>query len=365
MSTLARGSGDKGRCVTVRRGGGVALLAVALTALLAGVVPGAAASSPAPAGLAARRAALVDQLAAIQGPRSGARRDLLAAEQQFSAAQRRLLDARARLAALDARLLELSRHIADDEHVLTIARLQLAALVRATYEAVGAEGFAAAILSSDSFNQAIDRVRGAEHVADQVQRLQRTVSGRESALLRERSELSDEFARAAQAEALLAVDANRLMVMVAHRDAAFRDLDGPARELARRIAEIDQELGGPLRQHGLCGNHFAYGQCTWYVASRRCIPWFGNAWEWWHNAAALGYPEGHDPRLGAIAVWGRRGHGASSVGHVALVEAVGPTDGVPAGHFKVSEMNHDGWDRVDYRVVDDGAVLGFIYDSTQ
>jgi CHAP domain len=365
MGTLARGSGDKGRSVAVRRRGGIALLAVALTALLAGVAPGVAASSPAPSDLTARRAALVDQLASLQGPRADARRDLLAAERQFAAAQRRLLDARARLAVLNARLLDLSRHIADDEHVLTTARRQLSTLVRATYESVGDDGFAAAILSSDSFNQAIDRVRGAQHVADQVLRLQRTVSGRESALLRERGELRDEFARAAQVEALLAVDANRLMVLVAHRDGAFRGLDGPARELARRIAEIDQELAGPLRRHGLCGNHFAYGQCTWYVASRRCIPWFGNAWEWWHNAAALGYPEGHEPRVGAVAVWGRHGHGASSVGHVALVEAVGPTDGVPAGHFKVSEMNHDGWDRVDYRVVENGAVLGFIYDADQ
>jgi peptidoglycan hydrolase CwlO-like protein len=346
----------------LRRGGRVALLAAALTALLAGTVPGAsAASGSQQPSLAARRAALVDQLATLQGPRADARRDLLTAEQQLALAQRRLLDARSRLAVLDARLLDLSRHIADDEHVLTTARLQLSTLVRATYEAVGDDGFAAAILSSDSFNQAIDRVRGAQHVTDQVQRLQRTVSARESALLRERSELREEFARAGQIEDLLARDANRMMVLVARRDAAFRDLDGPARELARRIAEIDQQLAGPSRLHGACGNHFAYGQCTWYVASRRCIPWFGNAWEWWHNAAALGYPEGREPAVGAIAVWGRHGHGASSVGHVALVEAVGPTDGVPAGHFKVSEMNHDGWNRVDYRVVDNGAVLGFIY----
>jgi peptidoglycan hydrolase CwlO-like protein len=350
----------------LRRGGRVALLAAALTALLAGAVPGAsAAATPASSGLAARRAALVDQLAALRGPRAGARHDLLAAEQQFALAQRRLIEARSRLSALDTRLLDLSRHIADDEHVLTTARLELSTLVRATYESVGDDGFAAAILSSDSFNEAVDRVRGAQHVTDQVQRLQRTVSGRESAVLRERSELRDEFARAEQVESLLAIDANRMMVLVAHRDAAFRDLDGPARELARRIAEIDQQLAGPPGLHGLCRNHFAYGQCTWYVASRRCIPWFGNAWEWWHNAAALGYPEGHDPRIGAVAVWGRHGHGASSVGHVALVEAVGPTDGVPAGHFKISEMNHDGWDRVDYRVVDNGAVLGFIYTSGQ
>jgi surface antigen len=75
----------------------------------------------------------------------------------------------------------------------------------------------------------------------------------------------------------------------------------------------------------------------------------------------MGYPEGHTPRVGAIAVWGRRGHGASGVGHVALVEEVGPTADVPADHFKVSEMNHSGWNRVNYRIVPDGAVLGFIY----
>ena len=66
---------------------------------------------------------------------------------------------------------------------------------------------------------------------------------------------------------------------------------------------------------------------------------------------------------GAIGVyWPGRG-GASWVGHVVYVEAVGPNDGIPAGYFKLSEMNWDGWDRVDYRVVanDPNVFQGFIY----
>jgi peptidoglycan hydrolase CwlO-like protein len=342
-----------------RRGLIAAVAATACTALLLS----ASASAASPTGLAAQRAELVQRLVAIDGPRAGARHDLLATEQQLAVTQRRLLDARRHLAALDSRLLDLSRHIADNEHALTTARGQLAALLRSTYEvSSGDDGFAGAILSADSFNEAMDRIRGAQHVTDQVQRLSRTVRSSEQALITERDDLRDQFARATQIESQLGKDTNRMVALVAERSAAFRDLDGPARALAKQIADVDQQLAGPpslLR--GGCANHFAFGQCTYYVASRRCIPWFGNAWEWWHNAAVMGYPEGHTPRVGAIAVWGRHGHGASSAGHVALVEEVGPTADVPADHFKVSEMNHSGWDRVNYRIVADDAVLGFIY----
>jgi surface antigen len=154
-----------------------------------------------------------------------------------------------------------------------------------------------------------------------------------------------------------------MLALVAQRDAAFRNVDGPARNVAAQIAEIDMELSGqqPVNASGSCGNHFAYGYCTYYVATRRCIPWFGNAWEWWGNAAAYGYSEGHVPQRGAVAVWGRGG--SSPEGHVAYVEAVGPSNGVPAGSFMVSEMNYSGWNRVDQRVVADNApgLLGFIY----
>ena len=47
----------------------------------------------------------------------------------------------------------------------------------------------------------------------------------------------------------------------------------------------------------------------------------------------------------------------------ARVEAVGPAEGIPAGSFKLSEMNFAGWDEVDYRVISDTSsdIEGFIY----
>jgi len=103
-------------------------------------------------------------------------------------------------------------------------------------------------------------------------------------------------------------------------------------------------------------NHFYYGYCTWWVAHKRYVPWFGNAWAWWGNARRYGYPEGRTPRAGAIMVMGI---GRSSpVGHVAYVERVNRD-----GSFVVSEMNWNwGWGRVSYRTIRSmRGILGFIY----
>lgn len=88
---------------------------------------------------------------------------------------------------------------------------------------------------------------------------------------------------------------------------------------------------------------FAFGDCTWYVATQRKVTWGGNADQWWANAAAAGYPEGQTPEVGSIVVWGPDVSGESyGDGHVAYVEAVEP------GKFEISEMNFDapggGWD---------------------
>ena len=48
------------------------------------------------------------------------------------------------------------------------------------------------------------------------------------------------------------------------------------------------------------GDHFPWGWCTWYAASRRYIPWSGNANAWYGSAQAYGFPVGHYPRAGAI-----------------------------------------------------------------
>jgi surface antigen/uncharacterized coiled-coil protein SlyX len=100
-------------------------------------------------------------------------------------------------------------------------------------------------------------------------------------------------------------------------------------------------------------NHFSYGFCTYYVASRRYTPWFGNAIDWWPNARAYGYPEGQTPQPGAIMVTRE-----SAIGHVAYVESVS------GNTFVVSEMNFTAWNVVDRRTITLGGrvpIVGFIY----
>ncbi|MFN2465194.1 MAG: CHAP domain-containing protein [Candidatus Dormibacteria bacterium] len=102
-------------------------------------------------------------------------------------------------------------------------------------------------------------------------------------------------------------------------------------------------------------NHFPWGQCTYYVASRRNIPWNGNAWQWFGAAQASGMATGARPRPGAIMVtWESRYYG-----HVAVVEAV-----YGDGSYLISEMNYRGLGVVDQRHIIPGQVplIGFIYD---
>ena len=100
-------------------------------------------------------------------------------------------------------------------------------------------------------------------------------------------------------------------------------------------------------------NRFPYGWCTWYVASRRYIPWSGHARTWYWQAKSYGYAVGSTPRPGAIVVMRE-----SWWGHVAIVEAV------YGSSFLISEMNGvAGWGRVGRRVIPNNysAIIGFIY----
>jgi LysM repeat protein len=100
------------------------------------------------------------------------------------------------------------------------------------------------------------------------------------------------------------------------------------------------------------GNHFPWGWCTWYVASRRSVPWSGDAHAWYSNAQAYGYATGHTPAPGAIMVtW------ESWWGHVAYVESVS------GGCWTVSEMNYRGFGVVSSRHICPGQVplIGFVY----
>jgi hypothetical protein len=105
--------------------------------------------------------------------------------------------------------------------------------------------------------------------------------------------------------------------------------------------------------HG--GDSFPYGECTYYVATRRDVTWAGNAGGWWQNAR-WSQPEGRVPVAGAIAVF--EGNGYSYDGHVAFVDTVNAD-----GSFVISEMNYDGWGVSDQRTVQAGdrGIVGFIY----
>jgi surface antigen len=344
------------------------LLSAGVTSIPAGQADTAQSSA-----LRARRAQLVQELAALEPAKNAASTSLGQAEQAYVNAQAKLLAAQKQLAALNARLLALSGQVASDEATIGKAKLGLAALTRQSYESTTTASWVAAVLSASTFSQAMDRLAGTSHVAEQVRNLQANLRDKEAAIASEQAEIRTDSAKGTALEEQLAQDSNAFLLLVEQRNNAFQLASGPARAIAAQIAQIDQEIAAgnapppPRGGSGSCGDNFSFGQCTWYVASRRCIPWSGNARDWYYAAARYGYPEGHTPQVGAAVVFWPGGDGASSVGHVAYVEAVGPAAGVPAGEFKLSEMNFSGngggWDRVSYRVLPDysSGIQGFIY----
>lgn len=101
---------------------------------------------------------------------------------------------------------------------------------------------------------------------------------------------------------------------------------------------------------------FPYGQCTYYVAQRRYVPWMGNAGTWLENARAYGfsvcYNPGCQPTPGAIVVTRE-----SAWGHVAYVE------NVTESSIVVSEMNSPYWGKVTSRTISKNSpvIKGYIY----
>lgn len=120
---------------------------------------------------------------------------------------------------------------------------------------------------------------------------------------------------------------------------------GTATDISSGFRKLDGKAG--------TGHRFPYGYCTWYVASKRFVPWGGNAGTWLYNAKASGYKTGRTPAVGAIMVTTEN----RFYGHVAIVEKVsGDT-------ITVSEMNYTGWARTDRRTLSASSrfIKGFIY----
>jgi len=98
-------------------------------------------------------------------------------------------------------------------------------------------------------------------------------------------------------------------------------------------------------------HQFPWGQCTWYIAQRRYIPWSGNANTWIYKAPQYGFATGNEPKLGAVMVTRE-----SAYGHVAYVEAIN------GGYVTVSEMSLGrGIKTVRTLNEDDWRIIGYIY----
>jgi surface antigen len=103
-------------------------------------------------------------------------------------------------------------------------------------------------------------------------------------------------------------------------------------------------------------NGYDYGYCTYWVAKLRAaagnpVPTnLGNAATWATRAAAMGLSTGSTPRVGAAVVTKTAG-----AGHVAYVT------GVNGGKITISEMNHDGWNRVDTRTISTASYFRYVY----
>jgi len=106
---------------------------------------------------------------------------------------------------------------------------------------------------------------------------------------------------------------------------------------------------------------FPWGQCTWYVAQKRYVPWSGHAKYWLNNAAKLGYSvcwgRQCQPEVGSIISLAGNTWLIKLYGHVAYVEAVN------GDWITFSEMNYLGLGVKSVRTIhkNDWRIRGYIY----
>ena len=99
----------------------------------------------------------------------------------------------------------------------------------------------------------------------------------------------------------------------------------------RTVASSSKYRYVPLTNTG--GHRFPWGYCTWYVATKRHVPWGGHAKYWLANARSYGYRVDNTPSVGAIMVTTEHRY----YGHVTYVEAI------HGSLITISEMNYVGF----------------------
>ena len=265
------------------------------------------------------------------------------ASRQLEQAQAQLAAVNDRLEKTQAHLDQLQRQLDADQQSERKLSVELGAMARFQYSQ---PSLPLQVLSAGSLAEVFGRLAQARVMGDRQHSLlehERALRARDQAA---RDQVKVELEGAERdRDAAAAVAASAQASLATARDEAARQQAAWVLSMATSITQAPRGAS--------VGNHFAYGYCTWYVANRRPIPWYGNALEWWPNARAYGYAEGYAPAVGAVMVTRESGYG-----HVAYVESVNGD-----GSWTVSEMNYAGWGVVSRRTLRPGqtSVVGFIY----
>ena len=265
---------------------------------------------------------------------------------QLTADQAKLNDLNDQVERAQGDLDAIGRKLNDDRQREASLSKQLAMMGKLEYEQPAFR--LTSILEAASLEQLFSNIAQARLVANK----ERNLLGK-ARDLRHQDEQAHEQMTArlgdvqAARDAAAQVAARALALRNSVQDAAARALAGAVNAQANATSIVRFTGSGPFP------NHFTFGYCTWYVATKRYVPWFGNAIDWWANARSYGYPEGQTPQVGSIMVTRESG-----LGHVAYVESVSGST------FTVSEMNFTAWDVVDRRTIQLGGrvpIMGFIY----
>ncbi len=117
--------------------------------------------------------------------------------------------------------------------------------------------------------------------------------------------------------------------------------------------KVPPKVKRPLSVVPNASNRFVWGNCTWHVANKMKITFFGDAKDWLSNAKAAGYETGEIPMVGS-AVQLKTAH---KLGHVAFVEKV------EGDKVVISAKNEQGLNVLTIRTIalNDPSILGFIY----
>ena len=290
-------------------------------------------------------AVLPAQVSPVVADSSSPEQQLAQLNAQLTADQAKLADLNNQVEKSQGDLDQLNRKLNDDKQREAQLGKQLAMMGKLQYEQPAFR--LSSILEAASLQQLFTNVAQARLVSSKQRNLLN-----QARTLRHQDEQTHEQIAARLADEQSARDA---AAAVAARTLKLRNSvqDAALRARADVVGSQARATVVPYTGSGPYPNHFSFGYCTYYVATRRFVPWFGNAIDWWPNARAYGYPEGQTPTVGSIMVTRE-----SAPGHVAYVESVSGST------FVVSEMNYTGWNIVDRRTIQLGGrvpIVGFIY----